>query len=327
MRSLFAAACTFAILTPIAASAQISKSEYPERVDLTELSSNDVLPSDFRGRITYRGFYRGKAYVPQVGMEVMGGDYILVMEFNGNRVSGSLTTRNGVPGARRGLLPGRFTGTRNGVVCTLTWNDGSDSAAYCGRSEYRAGANKTQFDGVRLGFAATIPADELVDYVVRDQQNAIADAERKRLAAIEAEQARQKAERERKRIAAMPLAGTTYTRLLDQAISTDSGSWRWNQYDAGSANNVRIATGTAANGTLRGEYRFNGGASGWVEAQVSGGKITCLHYWDTGSCAPIRTAANTSNNNGTDGYRVTCRKVWHSGGPNPNQQYQTTECY
>jgi hypothetical protein len=82
--------------------------------------------------------------------------------------------------------------------------------------------------------------------------------------------------------------GASEARLLADAIARDSSYWIMNRYDPGSLTDVEIIARTGGGSTVRGNYSYNGGDSGWVEAEIAGGRVTCLHYWDTDSCDPVR---------------------------------------
>ncbi|MEA3048323.1 MAG: hypothetical protein QOG84_159 [Sphingomonadales bacterium] len=83
--------------------------------------------------------------------------------------------------------------------------------------------------------------------------------------------------------------GVSESRLLAEAIAVDSTYWIMNRYDAGSLTGVEVVARTPGGGaTVRGNYTFNDGSEGWVEAEIAGGRVSCLRYWDTGSCDPVR---------------------------------------
>jgi hypothetical protein len=76
-----------------------------------------------------------------------------------------------------------------------------------------------------------------------------------------------------------------YSRLLDRLVAEDSRSWALNQYDQGS---MKIATvEQSANGKqtrVKGNYTYNNGRAGWVQAELIDGRLSCLHYWDRNDC-------------------------------------------
>jgi hypothetical protein len=77
--------------------------------------------------------------------------------------------------------------------------------------------------------------------------------------------------------------------MVERAVRQDSGAWLMNRYDRGSISNVRVAERTGGSTTLRAEYTYNGGSSGWVLARVVEGRVDCLGYWDMGGCTSIRS--------------------------------------
>lgn len=118
------------------------------------------------------------------------------------------------------------------------------------------------------------------------QKPSAPDTERARIEAANGERERGD---ETARVAAGRPATPAQTRLLTNAIVQDSRSWLMNRYDVGSLTNVRASTIGGVT-MLRGDYSYNGGTRGWLEARVAGGRIECIHYHDTGGCAPVRTA-------------------------------------
>lgn len=90
-------------------------------------------------------------------------------------------------------------------------------------------------------------------------------------------------------------AGATLAAQLEQAVRSDSQSWFINRFDTGSVSNVRIVSAKGEPMVIRGDYRYNGGAAGWVEARVEGDGITCLQFWDTGHCTAVHHASAPSS--------------------------------
>jgi hypothetical protein len=128
---------------------------------------------------------------------------------------------------------------------------------------------------------------KIVDYDVRDREAAATAAAAK--IASEKQAAAQLAA-----IKAMPIAGPALTKQLNSYVTADSAGWVMNHYDAGTIHNVRVAEGSAKSGNmvLRGEYTFNGGASGWVLAKLVGGKLDCIQFWDARiGCRGLRDAS------------------------------------
>jgi hypothetical protein len=151
--------------------AQISKKEYPEVTDTAVISPYDVFPPDFKGKITYNGLYRGKVFGAATNYRTlpMAGEYIVVVEFDGKNISGSMRTIDRLSGVVHGTPdPGRFMGNRDGATCHLSWADGSDSVAYCGRTEYRENVNNQSVNAnATMAYAAKGRTTETVDYAGR----------------------------------------------------------------------------------------------------------------------------------------------------------------
>lgn len=174
MRALMTAlGLAAALLANAPATAQVSKREFPNQPDLTPVSPTDALPPNFRGKVTYKGFYHGKAYAPSLAKTLpMGGDFIVTLEFNGSTVSGSLQTVNGISGEHAGVDPARLMGRREGSTCYLDWSDGSSTVNYCGRTQFRGSQYVVQSDGTRFGYSATIPASDFLDFAEADRGGA-----------------------------------------------------------------------------------------------------------------------------------------------------------
>lgn len=89
-----------------------------------------------------------------------------------------------------------------------------------------------------------------------------------------------------------------YQKILETTVGRDSNSWSWNRYDHGSMSNIQVLSrnkdGSAA--TVKGNYTYNGGVRGWVEATLTRGTtVECLHFHDMGVCHPPRTAPPPAN--------------------------------
>jgi TPR repeat protein len=77
--------------------------------------------------------------------------------------------------------------------------------------------------------------------------------------------------------------GPALTKALDGLVRTDSLGWATNRYDVGSMTNVQIVEGSVQSGhyTIRGDYTYNGGSSGWVMARMSGTNLDCILFHDS----------------------------------------------
>lgn len=285
-----------------------------------------AFPADWSGRVTYTGTYQGAIETPGRAMrrlsieealraassarsEEIGGPYALELTIDGNAVSGRVITS----GALRGAA---VSGTRTGARCRLFIADilieGECTAE---RFEGRA---RTQGDARRIyNYRISAEATDVVDAQVEAARREQAAAEAAVRQAAEQAERERAAATERARIAAMPRATAAQTALLERAVRQDSGAWAMNRYDVGSMSNVRVASTGGGATVLRGEYRYNGGSSGWVEARVVGGRVECLGYWDMGGCSAPRTAASTGRGpigGGVPGTTVTVSALtWNHG--------------
>lgn len=261
------------------------------------------LPPDWRGRISYSGVLEGytqeqrrtprrltlnSALDALAGGErrEFGGPYELELTFEGSGVSGTFS--GAAPGRSRS---GRIEGTRNGSICSLYAEDLLIEAACTaegfngsGRSQGQSRVTQT----VRIEARATTVVDAAEE--ARQQAEAATLAQRQR-AEVQAERERAAAA-ERARIAALPAASRAQTAMLEAAVRQDSGAWIMNRYDAGSVSNVRVEGQADGVTTLRGDYRYNGGDTGWVEARIREGRIDCLRFWDSSSCNAPRSGGS-----------------------------------
>jgi hypothetical protein len=82
---------------------------------------------------------------------------------------------------------------------------------------------------------------------------------------------------------------TKYKTALNGIVSEDSKAWHHNRYDAGSMADIETVS-RSSNGkkvTIRGNYTFNQGERGWVEAEFENGALLCLRFWDfSNTCRP-----------------------------------------
>ncbi|HEX4182985.1 MAG TPA: hypothetical protein VHY34_06990 [Caulobacteraceae bacterium] len=82
------------------------------------------------------------------------------------------------------------------------------------------------------------------------------------------------------------------SQLLDAIVWVDSQAWASNQYQPGSMTNVTLDSQASdgSNRTLRGEYSYVGGSTGWVKVTVYRNHhlFPCVEFWDfAGSCRPM----------------------------------------
>jgi hypothetical protein len=77
---------------------------------------------------------------------------------------------------------------------------------------------------------------------------------------------------------------------LERAVESDSQDWLMNRFDTGSVTGVEVVEKLDdGSEKIRGNYTFNGGQSGWVQAIYANGRTACLEFWDRqGNCAGVR---------------------------------------
>lgn len=271
----------------------------------TASQPSDALPPDFRGEITYTGTYSGSVKTKPDRMRnlslgeglrsltssqtlPLSGEYQLTVRYEGNRIYGAFVTRSATGPNGASIDPrGSFVGTRNGTTCTFTSEQivgGKPAVGYCGRSRWEW-KDDDVFNPQGHKVALRIVANQtgMVDFAERERQQAIAAAEQQRIAA---ERAR-KEQAEAARLAALPRASSAQAALLKDAIWQDSRHWALNRYDEGSLTNIKIDNASVPP-QIRGDYTYNGGRSGWISGRLSGGRIECIIYHDTGSCSSVR---------------------------------------
>ena len=274
-------------------------------VEASPTAPTTTLKPDFRGQVTYDGNYQGEMSIAskdasgvfQLGgggarlnlnnlfgtseSQGFGGRITFYVEYMGTAVKVTYNSNGG-------LNSGSITGTRNGDTCVLIDTNGTV------KGEWRAHCGTDGFSGTFASYAGHNPSyrwsyqastTKLVDYV--EQEN--------RQAAAKAEQERQQAEADRKSaefeayLKTRPPASSEMVAALKKGITSDSRAWLMNRYDEGSLRDV-VVLEESPDGrmTLRGNYTFNNGVGGWVQAQLINRRVQCLQYWDTGNCSPIR---------------------------------------
>lgn len=269
-------------------------------------SSVDALPPEWRGRIRYSGTHEGYVQTASAMRDLSlegavralngqrrqyGGTLEMDLTFDGRAVSGTVSGTGGISTSR-------LRGTREGSRCRLTVDDVALLEAECTRAALTGISRNRSDSSDTMVMRIEARAISVVDAAEQErQQLAAAAAAETRRQAAQAERDRAEAA-DRARIAALPAASAAQARLLAEAVRQDSGAWLVNEFDAGSMVNVRVAGRDGAATTLRGEYTFNGGRPGWVEARVTGGRIECLDYWDMSGCAPVRTPGERATSPG-----------------------------
>lgn len=212
------------------------------------------------------------------------------LERRGQALSGLMVITGGSP------THNKVTGTYQNGHCTLYTNE-TIHEGLCDSRGFAGTITSTGTVAQKVQGKFQTAQIKLVDAAEQQRERAAAAAaaqERARLA--DAEAARVKATEEA-RLAALPKANATQARLLANAIEQDSKSWSFNEYEAGSLSNVRTIT-SAGSITLRGDYKYRGGSTGWVEGRVRAGKVECLTYHNTRDCAALRLASKAASQTG-----------------------------
>ena len=266
-----------------------------------QTSSGDI-PADFRGKIVYDGYMEGTVTVPGQRSQNFSlggvlnqalnsrtvpvrGSYRVEIEYDKNLIRGF--TR--VSGADVNAS-GTFTGTRSGSICNFIAQDGLRSTNQCTLNNLVSVQDYKNPQGQRVKIRYEATQTGLVDYVERDKQEALASAERERANAIAVAEQNRRDAAEAAVIRALKPAPAILAVALEGAVAKDSHSWSFYHYDKGTIRNVKLRQIGKPNQPtiIRGEYTYNDGNRGWVEANVVGGKISCLHYHDRDQCSPVR---------------------------------------
>jgi hypothetical protein len=253
--------------------------------------------SDFpnRAEVIFRGNYAMNQTVPSSGRTRQYSGFInFTVTINGESVSAVMTGNS--------LVSVRLSGTMFNGVCNLNGTSRLGTASYngrCGKNGFSGTMGGRNNDGASYRGEFETSSVSVADLDVRDRQQAEAAALRQK----QQELADANARREAAILAAKPAASPALARALEAAVRQDSGAWNLNRYDRGSLQEVKLLS-SGRTSRIRGNYTFNGGSSGWVEADVSAGKVQCLAYWDVGSCEEVRTPANNAGASQDDDPRV-----------------------
>ncbi|WP_269514287.1 hypothetical protein [Brevundimonas subvibrioides] len=184
-----------------------------------------------------------------------------------------------------------FYGTRSGEVCDIVDNFGHQFRATCSLTRFEYEQDDSG-PGSRTVMRLAAVATSAVDLVEQDRINQQAQLAAQRQREAEQAMAAQEEAAFQAMLASRPAASRSQTTALEQAIAQDSQSWLFNRFDPGSVNSVVVMP--ASNDglvTVRGNYSFNGGAPGWVEARLQAGVVQCVVYWDfQDSCRPVMSA-------------------------------------
>lgn len=270
-----------------------AQGNYTEDVTAEHNGAGELVPANFRGKVTYDGYMEGNVTVPGRGNLInqalntrtvpVRASYHVEVEYDGNSVKGSEVQRSAEPGASGTAT---FRGSRAGNRCEVVIDqDGLRVSATCTNSEFSYPFDYSNLQGQRVKGRVVATRSSREDYVERD-----------RAAAIQAQQDARAATQVRQQLAssapqqsgkAPPKEALAY---FDGLIAEDASSWVFNQYDRGSMHNVKIISSTNAGRTkvVYGDYTYNGGSAGWVKAQFENGALSCVEFWDfQGQCRAL----------------------------------------
>ncbi len=180
-----------AVLGTLASTPLPAQKPPASNVDISA-SADDILPPDFRGRISYRGTHEGqlsRAGPPLRSLRVrdvmrsatggstreFAGAYNLEMTFEGRAVSGRYSGTGGISS-------GSFTGTRDGDRCRLIDDrSGTVTEAFCTRTRFYAEV-RAQVGRDTSTARLQANATQIVDAILEEQQQRAAEQARIRRA-------------------------------------------------------------------------------------------------------------------------------------------------
>ena len=275
--------------------------------------SQDVIPPDFRGRITYSGSYEAEVTSNRGRTRPFSGAYTIEISYDGSAISGRYSGTGG-------MSSGSITGTRSGTRCrTLDTQSGMTNEAECTRTRFAVVARA---QGPRNTSIARVEATatRFVDAAVEAQQQRVAAAEAAERRRVQEAQAQREAAAEARRIAALPRASATHARLLAAAIEQDSQSWALDRYVRGSLNNVRIWGSGGGETVVRGDFTYVDGRQGWIRGRIAGGQVLAIQYQNTFGYAAVRVPGANYGGSGVEP-RGTCIR-----GRDPNGAPITGPC-
>lgn len=262
-----------------------------------------------RGRVAFRGTHRATVLTPARG-SARRGPFGLPAGGTRQEFEGALTIVAEIDGAELtlrisgtgGVNAETLTGLIQNGRCRAMGQKGAVFEGQCGPAGFNGTIRSGPGEGVsyRGSFATTVASVE--DYAVRDRERAAGKAKREShseaVAATSVPTPRQAA-------AAAPFsrpasAGSGQHALLHGALQAHAADWLSNRLDTGSLRDVRTVQSNGRS-RLRGDYTYNGGLPGWVEAEVAGGRVKCLQFWDTPDCETVAQRARVVA--GTEAYQ------------------------
>jgi hypothetical protein len=282
--------------------------------------ASDVLPPDFRGRISYRGTHQGQvnhAGPPlrslRIGdivrsatggrTEQHAGAYELELSFDGRAVSGRYSGTGGLPS-------GTLSGTRDGSSCRLVDDRyGSVIDAECTRSRF-IGESRTQrgrdTTNIRLEADAVTFVDAAEEERLEMERRASADAERQAAMRASPPPATRQSpsaagsgvrHADGSLILTTAALGISLDELLNRLVTVDARTWHFNHYVPGSIRNARYETTNRGHTTFvaHGTYSYVQGSGGpqlegWARVWIRDGRFGCIQFHDESDpdmCRPL----------------------------------------
>lgn len=241
----------------------------------------NVLPDDFRGRISYFGNHSGEVIAtltiaggPKKDCprpdhrcpERIGGSLEVELEFDGDIVKG---TFRGTGGLRDSTLIGRRVGSQ----CRLyDLTDGSVWQGRCDAQGFQGGVKSVPNATVQITLNFETVGTKFRDY---------SEWERRRRAAW--------ARKRHYQILRAQYEGNGAIELRFAAgAELDAFGWSLDGFRPGSMTNIRKTKPKRGAYDIFGEFTLQSGAKGSVRGRVENDQITCLEYWDVpGVCRPI----------------------------------------
>lgn len=150
--------------------------------DNESAAAGDVIPSDFKGKITYAGSYsRSVAIVPRAGTnpsrgartESFQGNLTYEISYNGPKFTGNYSEPGG-----NFRTSGTFKGTRSGQICQVEFDNGMRVTATCGLTRFSIVTTFAGDWGRKTDVTVDLKQAAIVDFAELDRKKAATDAER-----------------------------------------------------------------------------------------------------------------------------------------------------
>ena len=241
----------------------------------------NVLPDDFRGRISYFGNHSGevvstltisggpKKDCPRPDKrcpERIGGSLEVELEFDGDIVKGKF---RGTGGLRDSELIGR----RVGAACRLyDLTDGSVWQGRCDSQGFQGGVKSVPNAQVQITLTFEVVGTKVRDYGEWERRRRAAWLRKRHYEILRAQ-----------------YDGTGPIELrFAAAVELDAFGWALDRFRPGSMTNIRKTKPKRGAYTISGDFLLESGTKGSVIARVENEQIVCLEYWDVvGVCRPL----------------------------------------